>query len=334
MNTTMKAVRIHAFGGPDMLTVEERPVPQAGPGEVLIRIDAAAVNYADVVRRRNGPYPHTTQLPATLGIEVAGTIVALGDGVQGWAPGAPVFAVLPNALGGYAQYAVAPAATVVPVPAGMDADVACTLVVSGVTALQMLRDVARLQPGETVFIPAAAGGVGGYALQVARLLGAGRIIAAGGTKERRADAIRLGATDTVDSGLANWSEHVLALTDGRGADVVLEMVGGPFFDQSLAALAPFGRLVVYGQVGETAAQLDPLVLQGRNQSVAGYYVGGWFAGRREEAVEALKALVGHVLSGRLQVQIGHALPLHQASEAHRLIEARQARGKIVLKPWL
>ena len=329
----MKAIRVHQFGGPEVLQVETVPVPVAAPGELLIRIEAVAVNYADVLRRRNGPYPHPTHLPATLGIEVAGTVAAIGEGVTGWEIGQSVFSVLPGALGGYAQYATTAAAGAIPVPPGLSPEVACTLVVAGVTAFQMLRDVGRLQPGQDVFIPAAAGGVGSYALQIAKLLGAGRIIAAASTPERRQEAVRLGATHTVASERDDWSQDILAITESKGVDLALEMVGGAFFDQALASLASFGHLIIYGQVGEEPARLDALRLHDRNQTISGYYVGGRFAGRTAEAVEALKALIGHVLAGEIDVQIGHTFTLDQAPEAHRLVESRQSKGKIVLKPW-
>ena len=236
-------------------------------------------------------YPHPTHLPATLGMEVAGTVAATGEGVEGWTIGQPVFSVLPGALGGYAQYATTPVAGAIPVPTGISAEIACTLVVAGVTALQMLRDVGQLQPGQDVFIPAAAGGVGSYALQVARLLGAGRIIAAASTPERREEAMRLGATHTVDSSKTDWSADVLAITDGKGVDLALEMVGGAFFDQALASHAKFGHLIIYGQVGEEPARLDALRLHDHNQTISGYYVGGRFASRPAQAVDALKALI-------------------------------------------
>jgi NADPH2:quinone reductase len=328
----LKIIRFHAFGGPDVLTLEEAPIPEVGPGEVLIRVESASVNYADILRRRNGPYPHPTGLPATPGIEVAGTVAAVGSQVTSVRPGHRVFAVLPGALGGYAQYALARREAVIPIPDGLDSDTACTLVVSGVTALQMLRDVARLQPGESVFVPGAAGGVGTLAVQIAKVLGARTVVAGASTKGRRAHALSLGADYAIDSTSTDWSAEVRRITENRGVDVGLAIAGGAGFSEGLSSLADFGRMVVYGRVGIDPVAFDPLQLHDRNQSVTGYYVGGQFAARPGQAAAALQTLVGLVQSGQVKVEIGHRLPLADAALAHRLIESRQASGKIVLKP--
>ena len=163
----MKTIQFHAFGGPDVPALEEVPIPQAGPGEVLIKVESASVNYADILRRRNGPYPHPTHLPATPGIEVAGTVAAVGDEVAGVSPGRRVFAVLPGALGGYAEYALARKEAVIP--------------------------------------PGAAGGVGSLAVQIAKVLGAGMVIGIASSEARRAHALSIGADHVIDSNRAGWS---------------------------------------------------------------------------------------------------------------------------------
>lgn len=156
----MKAARLHQYGKPDGFVCEDVEIPTPKSNQVLIQVESVSVNYADLIRRRNESYPYLTPLPAILGGEVAGTVAALGEQVEGIKVGDVVFAVLPNGgMGGYAQYAIADANQTIPIPQGMTADQASTLVIAGVTALQMLRDVARLQPGESVFIPGATGGV-------------------------------------------------------------------------------------------------------------------------------------------------------------------------------
>src|SRR5882757_5467832 len=171
-----------AQGGPEVLHFVELPDPQPGPGEVLLKVDAAAVNFSDLMRRRGDVYPVQTPLPFVPGAEVAGTVAALGDGVDGLSVGTPVFGTVgADGSGGYAEYALAYAANVIPIPDGLDADAAAGIVVSGLAATVMLNDVAQVAAGDTVFIPAAAGGVGSYAVQIAKMLGAGTVIAGAGT---------------------------------------------------------------------------------------------------------------------------------------------------------
>lgn len=327
----MKQVQFSETGGANALTVAEMARPEPGPGQVLIRVESASVNFADVVRRRGDPYPVPTQLPAVPGSEVAGYVEAVGEGVEDLVVGDAVFGI--TDLGGYAQYLVTEAQGTFKLPEGFDLDIACTLVVAGVTAYQMLADVARVNAGDTVFIPGAAGGVGNYAVQIARILGAKRIIAGAGSEDRRRQALANGADHALDYGLATWPDDVKRLTDGKGADVVLDMIGGSFFDQSLDALAPFGRLVVYGNVSGELANFAPVRLLGLGQSVAGYYVGQWFAARPVESKRAFDTLVSLVQAGRLKVDISEKFPLERAADAHRLIEQRHAVGKTILKPW-
>jgi NADPH2:quinone reductase len=326
-------VRTH--GAPEVLHSEEVPKPQPGPGQALIRVEAASVNFADIVRRRKDPYPLPTPLPAILGSEVAGYIDQVGEDVTAFRPGDRVFALFGgNGLGGYAQFALADVANVIPLDPRLDLDIACTLVVAGVTALQMLKEAGRLQPGESVFIPGAAGGVGAHAVQLAKALGAGIVIAAASTAERRKKALARGSDYAIDYTQPGWPDEVKRLTAGRGADVVLDMSGGTFFDQSLAALAPFGRLVVYGTASRERSTLVPQRLMPLNQAVVGYYVSHWFKARPEQAQKAFATVAGLVLRQRIRVEVAERLPLEGAAEAHRMMETRRATGKFVLKPWL
>lgn len=326
----MKAVRFHSTGGPEVLVYEDVPDPTPADGEVLIRIEAVGLNFADVMRRRGDDYPEPSPPPFTLGGEVAGTIAAVGEGVSWLNVGDAVFAT-PGA-GGYAQYISVPAVTVIPLPAGISTVSAAALVAQGLSAAFALRKAARLEKGESILIEAAAGGTGGLAVQLAKLAGAGKIIAAASTPEKRSIAEGLGADASVDYTAPGWSEKVRELTDGRGVDVVLETVGGDTTGQALDALAPFGRMVFIGQSSGQSASIDPWRLTVPSHTVTGFYVGAYIADL-ELTVSTLMELIGYVTDGTLSVPVGAVLPLAQAAEAHRLLEGRKTTGKVVLQPW-
>jgi NADPH:quinone reductase len=292
-----------------------------------------------VARRGNLLYPFRTELPFRPGAEVAGTIEAVGEGVEGFAVGTPVFALVGAGSDGYAQFAVTYAAQVIPLPPGVSMDQAAALPVAGTTALLILQQVARIQPGESVLIQGAAGGVGSYAVQLARILGAGQIIGAVSSQDKFPAVRELGAHAVVDYTQPGWADEVRALTGGRGVDVILEMHGGELFAQGLSTLAPFGRLVVYGVASNDPLRLDEAAVRALfydpalNQSLHAFNLGIWFGMRPQEAGAAMGELIGYVASGQVQVPVRHIFPLSQAAEAHRLMESRQSTGKIVLKPW-
>ena len=220
----MKAVRFHKTGGPEVLVYDDVPNPTPKDGEVLVRIEAVGLNFADVMRRRGDPYPEASPPPFILGAEVAGTIAAVGNGVASLEVGMSVLAA--PGSGGYAQYICVPAAIVIPLPGGISAIHAAALMAHGLTAALVLRKATRLASGESILIEAAAGGVGSFAVQLAKVYGAGKIIAAASTPEKRAIAERLGADASVDYTKPGWAEKVRELTGGRGVDIVLEMTGG------------------------------------------------------------------------------------------------------------
>ncbi|NJM05347.1 zinc-binding dehydrogenase [Candidatus Gracilibacteria bacterium] len=257
----MKAIQITEFGAPEVLVYTELPTPQAGEGEILIKVESAAVNFADVMRRAALTYPFPTPLPFIPGSEVAGTVAALGPGVDEPAIGTAVFALAGAGSNGYAQYAVAPAGQVIPIPPTLNADEACALTVAGLTAALLLSEVTQLQAGESVLIPGAGGGVGSFAIQIARLLGAGTIIGAASSAIKQAAAHAAGAHHVFDYTQPDWPEQVRALTGGRGVDVVLEMSGGTVFAQSLRCLAPFGRAAIYGMASGTPLSFDAAILK-------------------------------------------------------------------------
>ena len=336
----MKAIRAHSYGSPDVLVYENVPTPQPAAGQVLIRVEAVAVNYSDIMRRSNTPYPFPTSLPYTPGGEVAGVVEAWGDGVTEPPIGTPVFALVgSDGSGGYAQYAIANAAQIIPIPPGLDVDRASGLVIAGATAVLLLKEVAGLKAGESVLVQGAAGGVGSYAVQIAKLMGAGMVIGAVSSPAKMETARSLGADQVVDYSQSDWAAQVRDMTDGRGVDVVLEMNGGEHFGQSLACLAPFGRAVVYGMASRQPLQLDRDTIlsffynPALNQALHVFNLGLYFGLRPQAAVAALHDLIGYVVSGQVKVAVSHALPLSHAAEAHRMVEERRTTGKIILKPW-
>lgn len=334
----MKAVRAHTFGPPDVLVYEDVPVPLPGPGQILVRVEAASVNYADIMRRSNTPYPFPTSLPYIPGSEVAGVVEELGAGVGGLTVGTPVFALVGNdGSTGYAQFAVAEATQVIPIPPGLNADQASGLVVAGVSAMLILRNVANVRDGESVLIPGAGGGLGGYAVQIAKQIGA-KVIGAASSPAKREAAHALGADHTVDYTKPDWPNQVRRLTNGVGVDVVLESSGGALFGQSLSVLAPFGRMVVYGMASrEPLTFSEESILQffyqpARNQSLHVFNLGLWFGTQQAAAVEALTAVIDLAASRQITIPVNHVLPLARAADAHRLIEQRETTGKVILHP--
>lgn len=341
--SVMQTVRAHTFGGPEVLRIDELPVPAPGPGEVLIRVQFASVNFADVMRRRDDPYPLPTALPFTPGSEIAGEVVAHGAQVTRPALGTMVFALtgIRDAPGtsGYAQYVVVDATRVVPLPPGLNAEVACSLFVAGLTAMLILRNVAGVTTDTRILVQGAAGAVGSYAMQLARHLGAAQVIGAASSDERRAQANTQGAHVTIDSTQPGWPEAVLELTNGAGVDVVLEIGGGDSLEAGLRCLSPFGRAVIYGTASGAPLRLSDEALMrtfhspALNQSLHVFNLGLWFVMRPDAVAESLGTLISLLLEGRIAPPPIEVLPLARAAEAHRLLESRKVSGKIVLDPW-
>lgn len=328
----MKSVQFHKTGGPQELICEELPIPSPAAGEVLIRIEVAGVNYADTVRRKGGPYPVPTPLPFNPGGEAVGVVTACGARVDADWIGKRVLVLLVSG-GGYAQYAVAPAELLIPLPEGLAADHALALNIQGLTAALALKDAGRLTQGESVFVEAATGGVGSMAVQLAKLFGAKQVIAGVGSATKCPVALELGADAAIDYSQENWPQQVLDLTGGRGVDVLLDMTCGNLLRQGLGALAPFGRAVIYGTADSHRYLPDVASVLGRGQSLVGFFLGIYFQHRNAATVAMLKELAAHVMAGRLQPRIGASFPLEEAAQAHALLESRKSFGKIVLRPW-
>jgi NADPH:quinone reductase-like Zn-dependent oxidoreductase len=336
----MDIIRIHTYGGPNVLELEQTPEPEPGPGEILIRVGSASVNWSDTMRRRNDPYPFPTPLPFTPGGEVAGVVAALGAGVEGPPLGAHVLALAgPDGSTGYAQFALADASRVVPIPPGVSEDVASTILVAGTTPLLMLSHAARLREGESVLVPAAAGGVGSYSIQLAKRLGAATVIGLASSEAKRARALDLGADHALNPGEPDWPAKVRELTGGQGVDVALEATGGSLLEDVLSVLAPFGRCVVFGYASRQPATLSSATIErllyrpALNQTLMGFNIGAFFGLRPEVAGPAIGQLLKLVADGAVKVPVARTLPLRQAALAHELLESREVIGKIVLKPW-
>jgi NADPH:quinone reductase len=328
----MRAIRIHETGSPEVMRLEDVDTPGPGPGEVQIRVGAAGVNFTDVMARQ-GMYITRGAAPAfplVLGTEVAGVVTAVGPDAPEALVGRRVVAFV---HGGYAEFAVTTPDLVTELPAGLDLAEATSYLVQGVTAWQLLRDCGRIQPGGSVLVHAAAGGVGTLAVQLARSFGASTVIATAGSPDKRKLAMELGADVAVDYTLPEWPDAVLAATGGRGVDIVLDAVGGSVGEQSLACLAAFGTLVVYGVSSSRLASFAGSQLMHKNQSVTGY----WLTSRLLHPGAGGSPTAGIVAellklsqTGRLRAVVHHAFSLEQASEAHRAVSARRTVGKVVL----
>jgi NADPH2:quinone reductase len=319
---------VEEFGDPSVLKLVEIERPAPGDGEVLIEVKSAGVNYADTMRRRN-QYLEETPLPFVPGSEVAGEVAEVGAGVEDAQEGDRIVTLL--GIGGYAGYAVAPARNLIPVPDGMDFDEAAAIPLQGLTAYHVLRTSGMLEEGESVLVHAAAGGVGTLAVQMAKLMGASPVVATASTQEKLDLAKEFGADVLINYSEEDWPEKVREATDGAGADVILEMIGGDFVQKNLECLAAFGRMVVYGAASGERGSLVPMDLMHENQVVAGFYLPQIMA-RPELFGSSLEEILGWISSGDLKLTIGTRYPLEEASEAHEALEGRQTSGKIVLNP--
>jgi NADPH2:quinone reductase len=315
----MRAIQIQEFGGPEVLVLRDVPEPAAPDGFVVVDVAAAGINYADTHQAENS-YLAPAELPLVPGGEVVGTTP---DGRR-------VVALV--AGGGYAERAVAHPAAMWDVPDAVSDAAALALVLQGTTAWHLLRTSAQLRAGESVVVHAAAGGVGTLAVQLAKRFGAGRVIGVASTEDKRALAERLGADVTVDAGAEDLNAALREANGGAKVDVVLEMVGGRTFEQSLRALAPFGRLVHFGQAGrEGAPKVDPGALMARSQGVIGFWLVHMMR-RPDLMTAAMEDMFAAVQAGELEPVVGGTYALEDVRRAHEDIRARRTTGKLVLTP--
>jgi NADPH:quinone reductase len=321
----MRAIQIEEFGGPEVLKLTELPDPEPGDDQVLIGVTRAGINFADTHTRENS-YLAKYDLPLVPGGEVAGTVRrSSGD----LAEGQRVVALVPN--GGYAEVAVAPVAGTFPVPDGLDDGAALALILQGLSAWHLYRTAAQLRKGESVVVHAAAGGVGSLAVQLGKAFGAGHVIATASSEVKRNLALELGADAAVD---VNEDDLQAALREANGGDrvdVVLEMAGGRVFDQSLDALAPFGRLVAYGLASREQNQVSNATLLRKGQAVVGFWLAHCF--RHPEMIgPPVRDLFERAATGRLRAVVGGTYPLSEVRRAHEDLQARRTSGKLLLDP--
>jgi len=316
----MKAVRIHEFGGAEKLRVDEIEKPSPDAGEVLIKIEAAGINFADTMLRGDR-YMFTPDLPFTMGFEVAGTIEEVGEGVENVQVGHSVLAMMRG--GGYAEYATADANTLVSVPAGLGFNEATALLVQGLTAIGLLE---KLKAGQTILIHAAAGGVGTLLVQIAKIKGA-KVLGTASSEQKLEKVADLGADLGINYTEDDWTQKVLDGTDGKGADLIIEMVGGEMGKRNLECLAVRGEMIVYGAASGEDFEVSVLGLLWKMQTVSSYNLN---LETSENMAKYTAELMQYIGEDRLQVSVIE-FPLEEAREAHEAIEGRKTTGKVVLK---
>lgn len=317
----MKAIRFHEHGGTNVLRLEEVEKPQPGTGEVLIKTVVAGINYADTILR-NGTYPMKPKLPFTPGFEVAGTVEAVGAEVESSQVGRRVMAMMLQGGGGYAEYAVAEAKGVIAVPENLEFGKATALLAQGLTALGLLKN---LRVGQTILVHAAAGGVGSLLVQLAKHKGA-RVIGTASTSEKLATAKSLGAESAINYTETDWTDHVLAATEGKGVELLIEMVGGEIGKSNIKYFASGATMIVYGSASGEDFQISAQELLGRSLKIEGYTL---YNETPETLARFSEELMSHIDANRLQVLVSE-FPLAEAAQAHAALEGRKTSGKVVL----
>lgn len=322
----MQAIRVHQFGGADALQLEEVETPEAGAGQVRVRLEAIGVNFIDVYRR-SGAYQ--SDLPLILGHEGAGIVDAVGEGVEGVSVGDRVaFAMVDNT---YAEYAVIDARMLAPVPDGVTGAQAAAVMLQGMTAHYLVTDTFDLQEGHTCLILAAAGGVGHLLVQIAKLRGA-RVIGAASTAEKIEFAKKAGADEMIQYTTVDFLEETMRLTDGRGVDVVYDSVGKDTFMRSMQALRPRGYLALYGQSSGAVEPFNPQLLNRYGSLFLTRPSLAHYISDRQELLGRAGDLFDWIAAGKLEVRVDKTYQLGDAAEAHRYLEGRNTKGKILLLP--
>jgi NADPH:quinone reductase-like Zn-dependent oxidoreductase len=333
----MRAIVMHQTGGPEVLRLEEVPVPDVGPGEVLVRTEAIGINFFEVRSRSGAALPvHPAALPKVPGFEAAGTVAAAGEGVDPALIGTRVASV--GGSGAYAEYVAVPATAAIPLPAGLAAADAVAVTAQGATALALLR-AAALTGREDVLIEAAGGGVGGYLVQLAREFGARSVIATAGSAAKRQLALDLGADAVLDHRDPDWPDQVIAANDGAMIDVIFESIGGESAGRLLNALVPgAGRMLFYGLLSGEPPAISPYDLLLRGVGLIGCggrpadYSTGRATGWSAQVEAARPEVLARAAAGRIRPLVDSKIPLADAARAHQRIEDRQAVGKVILVP--
>jgi NADPH2:quinone reductase len=317
----MRAIQIEEFGGPETLVVRDVPDPVPPEGHLVLDVLATGINYADTHQTENS-YLSRQTLPLIPGGEV---VVRAPDGGR-------LLALLGS--GGYAQKVAGDPRRMFPIPDAIDNGAALTTLVQGATAWHLLTTSAHMQPGESVVVHAGAGGVGVMAIQLAKKWGAGRVIATASSEDKRQLCLDLGADVAVDSRTDDMKAALRDANDGKGVDIVLEMTGGSVFDQSLAALAPLGRLAVFGMAGRTPpSPIDAGHLMSRSTAVIGFWL-VHVAQLPDVYAKTIIGLFDLLAKGELRAVVGETYPLERAADAHRALLDRSSVGKLILDPQI
>jgi NADPH2:quinone reductase len=324
----MKAVLCKQYGPPESLTFEELPSPRPGPGEVVVTVKAASVNFPDVLIIQN-KYQYKPPLPFSPGSELAGVVKEVGAGVSAFRPGDKVIAF--TTYGAFAEETKTEAGRLIPMPEGMDYPSAAAFILTYGTSDHALRDRAALKPGETLLVLGAAGGVGLAAIEIGKALGA-RVIACASSDEKLAVCREHGADATINYAAEDLRERIKALTEGRGIDVVYDPVGGAYTEPAFRSLAWRGRLLVVGFAAGEIPKLPLNLALLKGASVLGVFWGDFTKREPKQFAESVRQLGQWFREGKLRPHISATLPLAQATQALKLMEARQVKGKVVLTP--
>ena len=325
----MRCIEIAAPGGPEVLKIGERALPQPAEGQVLVKVAAAGVNRADTSQRK-GTYPVPLGAPDILGMEVSGTVAALGSGVTEWRVDDEVCALVPG--GGYAEYCAAPAANCMPIPKGLTVIEGGALPETFMTVWSNVWDRGRLVPDEILLVQGGSSGIGVTAIQMAKALGH-TVYATAGSAEKCAACEKLGADRAINYKTEDFVEVVKSLTGGKGVNVVLDMVAGPYVEREAKCLAEDGRLVLIATLGGASGQVNFSDLMRRRLTVTGSALRPRTVAFKAAIAKNLTSRIWPLMeSGRIKVVIHQVFPLAQAAEAHRLMESSQHIGKILLAP--
>jgi NADPH2:quinone reductase len=322
----MKAIRVHAAGGPEALKLDDIPAPSPKAGEALVKVDAAGLNYIDVYFR-TGMYK--AELPLTIGMEAGGTVTAVGSNVSEVKVGDKV--AYTGVAGAYAEQAVVPASKLVVLPAGVSTKQGAAAMLQGMTAHYLATSTYPLKHGDTCLVHAAAGGVGLLLCQIAKLRGA-RVIGTVSTDEKAKLARETGADETIIYTRQDFEAEVKRMTDGKGVQVVYDAVGKTTWDKSLNSLAPRGLIALYGQSSGPIGQIDPQIFNAKGSLFLTRPSLGHYTATREELLQRAGEVLGWVRDGKLKLRMEFEFPLQDAAEAHRALEGRKTTGKVLLTP--
>ena len=327
----MRSILVKERGGVDVLTFTDLPKPEIGSNDVLLKVGAAGINFADIMQHQ-GTYPLQLPLPYTPGMEAIGTVEGIGSNVEDVNIGERIAAVSFTA-GGYAEYVLVKSEQIVRVPNEIDDRHALALLIQGLTAYLLLNYAAKIRANESVLVHAAAGGVGNLLVQIAKLTNAGDVFGTAGTNQKRDRIKSWGVDYAIDYNHSNWHEDILKLTDGRGVDIILDPVGGTATAQNLSCLGIEGRLVNYGWLSGdypnlTSKQCQKLLF--KNQSVSGFAVNVVMERHPDLVEAAIKQLFDWVLQGKLKPVLGTVFQLQDAAKAHQAILDRKTMGKSIL----